>query len=554
MLAGFALVAGMVPIALIGVSALGTIGSTVASDLTVLQQVALVSSGITGAVSDEIRSAEQYLTAPDETTRSRFRTSAAAVYTHQAELGRIPQLSAEEQLAATRVGALQAEVEVTYHYAHALVDLGRNTEALSAVAAARAPADELIAAVRTISAAQAARSGASATLLTNMANRRRQIVWMVLLVTVVIAGAIGSALLTSVDRPLAQLLRTARRFSNGDLRPGPAAETMPRELAELSAAMDLMGSQLRSIISEVIQQSAIISDTAGDLSAVSEELAATASEITTAMVEMSTGAEGQVSGLERGRSGMDAMAATATSNAEIARRVSRLGGEIHRLANRHKGDIATAGRSLTDVQVVVVNSAEQVEDLERRSASIDDFVDLIKRISSQTNLLALNAAIEAARAGERGLGFAVVAKEVRHLADSSAEAAEEVAETIRIVRERMAEVSIIMADARAKVSGLDAVAAGAASALEAIGTAVVEVEEAAEQVTKEATANLQATEQISQVLNEVAEAAGTHAASAQQVTASTEEQSASTEEVAAQASALTQAADRLRALVEGFTV
>ena len=554
-LGGAVLLAGLIPIALIAISALSTIGSTVSTELDLLQRVSLVSGGITAAVSDEIRAAEQYLTAPSAETRRRFRASAAAVFEQQRALIEIPDLGSEERVTATRVATLQSRVEVGYHYAHALVDNGRGIRAISAAATAREPAEELVAAVRAISASQAVRSAAVTQRLVQSARGRRSIVWAVLLATVLIGSAIGITLIRSVDRPLARLLQAARRFAEGDLRAGAMAEEgMPRELDELSTAMSSVGAKLRTIITEVRGQSENVTETATDLSAVTEQLAATAGEITTAMVDISSGAEGQVTGLERSRVAMDSLGEAARTNADVAARVSELGGNIHRLAERHRTDVTAAGKSLRDAQSVVEHSAEKVAELEELSLAINDFVDLIKRISSQTNLLALNAAIEAARAGEQGSGFAVVAEEVRQLADSSARAAEDVTDTIQRIREQVTEVATTIADARSRVGRVGGVAESAARALEEIVTAVTEVESAAQRVTAEASTNLRAADQIAGVLREVAEAAGTHASSAQEVTAAAEEQGASTEEMAAQASTLTAAADKLRQLVEGFTV
>src|SRR5207245_1299314 len=110
---------------------------------------------------------------------------------------------------------------------------------------------------------------------------------------------------------------------------------------------------------------------------------------------------------------------------EATGRVAQLGEEIRTVADRHRGDVLAAGSALLSVREVVQTTSTQVQQLAQQSAAIDDFVELIKRISSQTNLLALNAAIEAARAGEHGKGFAVVAEEVRQLADESAKAAAE---------------------------------------------------------------------------------------------------------------------------------
>src|SRR5207253_5076575 len=138
------------------------------------------------------------------------------------------------------------------------------------------------------------------------------------------------------------------------------------------------------------------------------------------------------------------------------------------------------------------------------SASIDDFVELIKRISSQTNLLALNAAIEAARAGEHGRGFAVVAEEVRQLADESARAAEAVTRTTGSIREQMEDITATMAAGQAKVRVIEAVAEGAAHGLGEIATAVELVEQAAAQVRVSAQANRETNAQLQGQAEQVA--------------------------------------------------
>jgi methyl-accepting chemotaxis protein len=518
LLGAFALVAGMIPIAVMAVGALSTIANTVASELGTLQRVTAASGGVSGALLD------------------------------------LPALTEDERVAVARIASLQAEVEVDYHYAHALTDLGRREQALAAADAARAPADGLMQLVQQVAEAQSARSSATVARLITDARSRRTLVWIVLVLSLLVGGSIGWTLLRSVDQSFTQIGEMARRFGEGDLRPMATSGHMPRELAHLAQSIERVAGRLRTIIVEVVEHSGRISDTATDLSAVSEELAATSGEITTAMVDISGGAERQVSGLEQSSGGMERLGQGARENSQLARRVSQLGGEIQRLAERHRSDIALAGRTLDDVQSVVERSAQQVEELAQLSVSIDDFVDLIRRISSQTNLLALNAAIEAARAGEQGLGFAVVAEEVRQLADSSAQAAADVAGTIQTVRRQMTEVGNTMESGRSRVGGIGTVAEGAANALSEIAAAVREVEASAQRLAEEAGANLEAAETIGRVLREVAEAAGSHASSAQQVTAAAEEQGASTEEMAAQASELSQAAERLREVVRGFTV
>jgi len=553
--AALAVTAGFIPVAVIGIGALSTIDRAVTRELSVLQRVSGLSGALAAAVTDEIRHAEQYLNTRNPEDVRRFQAAAAEVIRLQRLLAGVTELDPLEQQAATRLGTLQARVEVTYHYAHALADLGRPEAALAAAATARAPADELIGEARTVNAAQALRSEATAALLASEARQRLLVVLLVLAGTALIGGGIALALYRSIDRPIQGLLDAARRMGEGNLRPVVLDYArMPQELAELGAALAGVGARLREIVGRIGDESERMTGTAQDLSAVSEELAATSNQITTAMVEISAGAERQAAGLEGGLKRMGGVGATATANAEVARRVAHLGRDIHRLAAANERDMSVAAGTLGHVQGIVEQSATQVEELARLSVQIDDFVDLIKRIASQTNLLALNAAIEAARAGERGMGFAVVADEVRQLADSSAQAAGEVTETIRSIRERTRQVVETMAGARAKVAGIATAATGAGKALAQIVQGVEEIELAAGKVLDKTEANLTETREITDILREVANAAAQHASSAQQVTAAAEEQGASTEEMAAQATTLNETAERLKQLVEGLTV
>jgi methyl-accepting chemotaxis protein len=329
---------------------------------------------------------------------------------------------------------------------------------------------------------------------------------------------------------------------------------MPREFQVLADAMRQMGERLRSIVGEVIGAADKIAGSAGDLSAVSEQLAASSSQVSSAMLEISSGAEHQRNELNATQTGLEQLRRATAEMAEAATQVARLGEEIRTVANRHRGEVAAAGTTLLDVREVVRTTATEVTQLAEQSAAIDDFVDLIKRISSQTNLLALNAAIEAARAGEHGRGFAVVAEEVRQLADESARAAEDVARTTRVIREQVDEVTATMAVGQAKVRGIESVAEGAARGLTEIVAAVEQVEQAAARVTKAAQENRGVTELLGQQAQQVVNRSVSHASSAEQVTAATEQQGASTQEMAAAAGVLLQAAEKLRGMVRGFRI
>src|SRR5881396_2280395 len=448
------LLAGLIATAIAGAATLRQMRYAIDQELDALRASTEVGSGLVTSVLEEIRAAEQYLGSPGDDPRREFQAAAEEAFQHQRRLDGLGGLTVEDRLTVNRVKQLHAAIQTEYSIAHALRDLGRDQEAAARAAAVRPQAAELTRLVRDLSQRQAAK--AAQRLSADAADRERKL-W-VFVVALVIAGFFLSRYtVQSVHGPLGRLVTAAERFGAGDLRPVTTGE-MPREFRVLADAIQQMGNRLRQIVGDVIGESDRIAGAAGDLSAVSEQLAASSSEVSTAMVEISGGADQQRAALTAMGTGLVALRAATGDMADAAERAAKLGEEIRTVADRHRGDVAAAGSVLLNVREVVQTTSNQISQLGELSVSIDDFVELIKRISSQTNLLALNAAIEAARAGEHGRGFAVVAEEVRQLADESARAAEEVTRTTGSIREQMEDVTATMSAGQAKVRGIESVA------------------------------------------------------------------------------------------------
>ncbi len=547
------LVGGLVVVAWWGTATLRTMRHDVDRELQALRAAADAGNRLVIAVFDEIRAAEQYLVAPAAAARDRFQTAADEAFDQQARLAALPGLTEPEHLMAIRIKQLQAEIQADYALAHALRDLARDPDAAARAAAVGAPASALLGVVRQLASRQAEKAAVAADRLRSQAASRELLLWTVAGVVLLLGVGMARWTLQELATPLSALATLAERCGAGDLRP-VATGPMPGEFRLLAHALRTMAERLRALVIEVTAEADRIAGAAGDLSAVSEQLAASGSEVATAVQDIAQGAESQRGELQSVGEGLGRLREAMGEMELAAGRVAELGEEIRGVADRHRGDVTAARGALLGVREVVQTASGHIAQLAQQSLAIDDFVDLVKRISSQTNLLALNAAIEAARAGEHGPGFAVVAEEVRQLADESARAAEDVARTTGAIRNQVEDVTDTMAAGHAKVRGIESVAEGAASGLAEIIGAVEHVEQAAGRVMWSAQSYRSITEDLGRRAEQVTGRAVAHASSAEAVTAAVEQQGASTQEMAAATSNLLQAAEKLRGLVRGFRV
>ncbi|HKP15382.1 MAG TPA: methyl-accepting chemotaxis protein [Gemmatimonadaceae bacterium] len=138
------------------------------------------------------------------------------------------------------------------------------------------------------------------------------------------------------------------------------------------------------------------------------------------------------------------------------------------IATEHRRTIATAIERLVGAKVFVGESGAQIQELAKSVRRITDFIAVIRELADQTNLLALNAAIEAARAGEQGQGFAVVAEEVRKLAEQSAVASDEAGDIVLTFEEQMRRVAMQMSRGQAVVQDVELLSEQAREALDMI--------------------------------------------------------------------------------------
>jgi methyl-accepting chemotaxis protein len=279
-------------------------------------------------------------------------------------------------------------------------------------------------------------------------------------VLAIVAGTLFAGwIVRSLTKPLAAAVALAQRISEGDLN--STIETRSKdEVGLLLQALARMQDELRAMIGDVAQS-------AQEVSGAANVLAAGAGD-STARAQVRTDATGATAAaVEEMTVSIGQVAEHAQEAAAIAERSSLLAREGESIVRAASGEMNSIAKS-------VKHGSELVETLNRRSAEISTIVKVIKDIADQTNLLALNAAIEAARAGEQGRGFAVVADEVRKLAERTGSATSEIGAMIEAIqRETSSVVSTMQAGGEKVVLGVK-LADEAAAALEKINAQTLE--------------------------------------------------------------------------------
>jgi len=321
---------------------------------------------------------------------------------------------------------------------------------------------------------------------------------LVIVISIVAALALATLVYLLVNfrlRSLGQMVQEVERISQGDLRAVvQGAEPGSRnEVHAIATAFNQMAESMRNLVRGVSNSSSQVAVAAGELQdaansalAASEQASVSASGIAASVEELSV---------------------SITHVADNANQAAQISEDAKEVTGSGRDVVYRAMTELERVAGDINESAALIQSLGERSKQISSVVGVIREIADQTNLLALNAAIEAARAGEQGRGFAVVADEVRKLAERTSLSTQEISTTVHAILEETGRAVQRMQDVSTNMSGSVGMARQAGDSLEIIDQRAQQTVEVVHGIADSTREQSSASQEIARLVENIAQSA-----------------------------------------------
>ena len=378
---------------------------------------------------------------------------------------------------------------------------------------------------------------------------------LIVSVVLTIAGILIAIITASkISKPITIVSKRMSELANGNLQHELLPITNQDEIGQLMLSANEMNEKLRQTISSIHTVSETVAASSEELAQSSNEVQTGTEQITVTMQELASGTETQASTAGD-------LAETMASFQHSIHETTQEGIELKEHSD-HVQNLTTTGKDLmvqstqqmAAINEIVLDSVKKVEGLNVQSAEISKLVSVIDDISNQTNLLALNAAIEAARAGEHGKGFAVVADEVRKLAEQVQFSVTDISTIVNRIQGETGNVTTALQ------SGYEEVKRGTAQldqtneTFEQISVAVEDMILNINTISGNLNKVAHNSKSINAAIDEMASISQESAAGVEQTTATVEETAATMEEISKSANQLAGMAEELNSQLQQFKI
>ena len=388
----------------------------------------------------------------------------------------------------------------------------------------------------------------------NIAEGENMLLLVLIVSALIIVISIAVAFIVSniITKPIIRVMDRMKLVANGDLSNEPLEVTTQDETGQLTVATNDMSDNMRDLLNRIHTVSETVTSQSEELTQSSNEVMNGTEQVASTMEEIAAGSEAQANNASGLSANMGLFTTKVQETSEDGEQIQQSSEEVLQMTNEGAQLMNSSMQQMAKINEIVHLAVGKVEGLDTHTQEISELVSVIQDIADQTNLLALNAAIEAARAGEHGKGFAVVADEVRKLAEQSSDSVTNITGIVdRIQSESSIVVSSLKDSYQDVTQGSEQISLTGETfgkIQKAITESVDKINHVSENLTELAKNN----EQMNVSIQEIAAISEESAAGVEQTAASTQQTSSAMQEVAASSDDLAKLAEELNRLVNEF--